>query len=98
MKTSLLIGLLVCAPRLVSAQAADKSAPHSRIEAKSCALSDMVDGLRRALHRGSPALRRYARELLKESTLAIAPEQLHAAFARERDPQVIEALGAALAA
>lgn len=100
MKTSLLIGSLVLAPFVARAENELESKPvvRSHIEAKSCALDDMLDGLRRALHRGSPALRRYARELLKESTLGIAPEQLQAAFSRERDPQVIEALGASLAA
>src|SRR4051812_37115997 len=78
--------------------AATQTLAQNRIQAKSCSLADMLDGLRHALHRGSPALRHYARDLLKESTLAVAPEQLQAAFARERDPQVIEALGAALAA
>jgi HEAT repeat protein len=68
------------------------------IQPKTCSLVDMLDGLRHALHRGSPALRRYARDLLKESTLSLPPEQVRAAFLRERDPQIVEALGAALAA
>lgn len=98
MKTSFLIGLLCLVPIVADAESENQSTARSNIAAKRCALDDMLDGMRRALHRGSPALRLYARELLKESTLALAPEQLHAAFARERDPQVIEALGAALAA
>jgi len=89
---------LVASAETQTATTPESSAVRSRIEAKSCALDDMIDGLRRSLHRGSPALRRYARELLKESTLAISGGELQAAFSREKDPQVIEALGAALAA
>lgn len=68
------------------------------VQVKTCSLADMIDGLRQALRHGSPALRRYARELLKESSIAIDPDALRTALMRENDPQLVEALGAALAA
>ena len=82
------------APAAGSSQAAATPAP---MQVKACSLNDMIDGLRQALRRGSPALRRYARELLKESAIALDPDALRSAFARETDPQLVEALGAALA-
>ncbi|HRI50525.1 MAG TPA: HEAT repeat domain-containing protein [Pseudomonadota bacterium] len=85
---------------LVPLPRAAAETPHATapVQARSCSLDDMLAGLRQALRHGSPALRRYARELLKESAIALTPEELRAAFTRERDPQVVESLGAALAA
>lgn len=82
----------------VSRAPAETARAREPVQARSCSLDDMLAGLRQALHHGSPALRRYARELLKESAIALTPEELRAAFLRERDPQVVESLGAALAA
>jgi len=62
-----------------------------------CSLPVMVDDLRAALKEGSPALRKYMKVLLKEAALTMPVGELQQAFANERDPEVLEALGAALA-
>ena len=63
-----------------------------------CSLPAMIDDLRSALQDGSPSLRKYMKLLLKEAALGMSPAELRAAFDAERDPAVLEALGAALAA
>ncbi len=63
-----------------------------------CTFEGMVDDVRGALRTGSPAFKRYVRERLKESVLALPPEVLQAAVERERDPEVLEVLSAALSA
>lgn len=88
-------GVPAQAPPATATSGAGAASP---VQVKACSLSDMIDGLRQALRRGSPALRHYARELLKESAIALDPDALRSAFARETDPQLVEALGAALAA
>lgn len=62
-----------------------------------CSLAVLIDGLRAAMKDGSPALQSYMKALLKESALRLSLPELHAAFAAERDPKVVEALGVALA-
>jgi len=62
-----------------------------------CSVPAMVEKLRSALRSGSPALQKYSRTLLTESALAMTPEALIAAIDREREPAVLEVLGAALA-
>jgi hypothetical protein len=62
-----------------------------------CSLAVLIDGLRAAMKDGSPALQSYMKALLKESALRLSIPELHAAFAAERDPKVVEALGVALA-
>ncbi|EYF05250.1 HEAT repeat domain-containing protein [Chondromyces apiculatus] len=62
-----------------------------------CALPAMVDSLRGALQQGSPALRRYMQLHIKEAALSFPAGELRALFAAERDPAMLEALGAALA-
>jgi hypothetical protein len=62
-----------------------------------CSVSTMVEQLRGALTDGSPALQRYMLELLKEAALRMPLDELRAAFAAERNPRVLEALGVALA-
>lgn len=105
MRAALLTACLggLCLAPLASARAQTQTQTQTAhapepVQARSCSLDDMLAGLRQALRHGSPALRRYARELLKESAIALPPEELRAAFLRERDPQVVESLGAALAA
>lgn len=68
-----------------------------RLERAPCSLAVMVEDLRGALLDGSPALQKYMRTLLKEGALRLPVEELRAAFAAERDPRVLEALGVALA-
>jgi len=68
-----------------------------RLERAPCSLAVMLADLRGALKDGSPALQKYMRTLLKEGALRLPAEELRAAFAAERDPEVLEALGVALA-
>jgi hypothetical protein len=62
-----------------------------------CTVEGMLDDVRAAMKGGSPSLQRYVKWRLKEAALAMSPEQLQSALAREGDPAVLEALGAALA-
>lgn len=78
-----------------AAQAADESRPMQKV---TCSLSSMLDELREGLKSGSPAYKKYLRKLLKEAALGLPTAELQAAFARERDPELVESLGAALAA
>ncbi len=67
------------------------------LERALCSLDTMVEDLRGSLRDGSPALRRYMLTLLKEAALRFPLDELRGAFAAERDPEVLEALGVALA-
>ncbi|QQR43722.1 HEAT repeat domain-containing protein [Myxococcus xanthus] len=62
-----------------------------------CTVQGMLDDVRVAMKNGSPALKRYVKMRLKEAALAMPAESLLAALQGERDPEVLEALGAALA-
>lgn len=62
-----------------------------------CTVQGMLDDVRMAMKHGSPALKRYVKVRLKEAALAMSAESLLAALHGERDPEVLEALGAALA-
>lgn len=64
---------------------------------RACTLPDMVHDLRSVLKHGSPALRRYMRQLFDQSSLSLPLEELVHAFGVERDPEVLEVLGAAIA-
>jgi HEAT repeat protein len=90
------VALLVAGAWLVPlpALAAETSEPLRKV---TCSFAGMVDDVREALKTGSPALKRYVRTRLKEAALAMPPEELRAAVAGERDPAVLEVLGAALA-
>jgi HEAT repeat protein len=62
-----------------------------------CSYPALIEDLRAALKTGTPELQRYMKEVLKEASLGMPPEELIAAIERERDPAVLEALGASLA-
>lgn len=62
-----------------------------------CTVETMLVDVRAALKDGSPALRRYVKVRLREAALALPVAELQAALEREREPEVLEALGAALA-
>lgn len=62
-----------------------------------CTVEGMLEDVRAALKGGSPALQRYVKLRLREAALAMSADGLQAALSRERDPAVLEALGAALA-
>lgn len=62
-----------------------------------CTMEGMLEDAREGLKSGSPAYQRYVKQRLKEAALAMSPDALRAAVAQERDPAVLEAVGAALA-
>jgi HEAT repeat protein len=62
-----------------------------------CTVDGMLEEVRAALKEGSPAYQRYVRTRLKEAALAMSPELLQQAVTHERDPAVLEVVGAALA-
>ncbi|RKH38661.1 HEAT repeat domain-containing protein [Corallococcus sicarius] len=62
-----------------------------------CTVEGMLDEVRVAMKTGSPAYQRYARLRLKEAAIALPPQALGKAVSEERDPGVLEAIGAALA-
>ncbi|HEU4413114.1 MAG TPA: hypothetical protein VFS43_48180 [Polyangiaceae bacterium] len=88
---------LAAAALALLAGAAEPEGSAPAPEREPCSLPGMVDDLRAALHDGSPALQKYQKFLLKEAAMRVPPERLRAAFAAERDPGVLEALGAAIA-
>ena len=63
-----------------------------------CSFSNMVRDLRQGLREGSPTYRRYLLEQLKEAARAMPPDELLKAVNEEREPAVLEVLGAGLAA
>ncbi|MCC7075151.1 MAG: hypothetical protein IT383_27810 [Deltaproteobacteria bacterium] len=95
--TKLLIRcLLACslggAPSLAWATSADASAADAM-----CDTASLIEASRVGLDRGSPALKRYLRALWVEAAQQLPDEGLLRALEREQDPQVVEAVGAALA-
>lgn len=97
--SGLVTGLLgAFAPLSSDAIAAAPAETSRALEPATCSLEDGVAQLREALRHGSPAFQRYARAWLKESAHALPLRELEAMFASERDPEVVEALSAALAA
>lgn len=62
-----------------------------------CSYATMFDDLRAALKTGTPEFQRYMKELLKEAALGMPVEELLTAIQWERDPEMLESLGAALA-
>lgn len=71
--------------------------PTASLRQATCTVEGMLDDVREALKGGSPALQRYVKLRLKEAALAMPAASLQAALARERDPAMLETLGAALA-
>jgi hypothetical protein len=62
-----------------------------------CTMEGMLEDVRVGLKSGSPAYQKYVRTRLKEAAIAMSPDALRAAVAQERDPAVLEVVGAALA-
>lgn len=79
-------------PGLVWAQEA-AAAPRQT----ACTVEGMLEDVRVGLKEGSPAYQRYVRMRLKEAAIAMPPDALRIAVSQERDPAVLEAVGAALA-
>lgn len=69
-----------------------------RLAQKQCSIGAQIEALRAGLRRGSPALKRFLRQQLRELAPSVPLAELRAAFERERDPAVIEELSGALAA
>lgn len=92
-RTTLLSALLFLLP----APALATGPQETLLKPATCTVEGMLDDVRDALKEGSPSLRRYVKLRLKEAAIAMPAETLLAALARERDPAVLEALGAALA-
>ncbi len=78
-------------PTTVGAQ---NQAPFQQV---TCSFRNMLDELRVGLKSGSPAYRKYLLLHLKEAARSMPPDELRAAVEQERDPAVLEALGAGLA-
>lgn len=74
------------------------SGPAPRLVQKQCAIGAQIEALRAGLRRGSPALKRFLRQQLRELAPTLPLAELRAAFEREREPAVIEELSGALAA
>jgi hypothetical protein len=62
-----------------------------------CTMEGMLEDVRAGLKSGSPAYQRYVRIRLKEAAIAMNADSLRAAVSQERDPAVLEVVGAALA-
>jgi hypothetical protein len=88
-----LLAAATCCLLPARAQAQDGAVPLRKI---SCSFSGMVQELRGAMKTGSPAYRKYVLEQLKMAAKALPAEELLALVSREREPDVLEALGAAL--
>ncbi len=67
------------------------------LEPEACTLGGFLAQARRSLSRASPAYRKYLRELIKDMAIELPAEALTGALLDERDPELIELLGAALA-
>jgi len=90
------VALLAAAAWLLPAPAVaqNQQLPIQRV---TCSFSNMLDELRSGLRTGSPAYRKYLLQHIKEAARSMPPDELIAAVEQERDPSVLEALGAALA-
>ncbi|HEU0035278.1 MAG TPA: hypothetical protein VFQ53_31850 [Kofleriaceae bacterium] len=73
------------------------ASPEPAPTGKICAVGDLLAQVR-SMGRGSPAYRKYVTRLLREAAPDLDERELVAAFEAERDPAMIELLGAALAA
>ncbi|MCP3139239.1 HEAT repeat domain-containing protein [Pyxidicoccus xibeiensis] len=91
-RTALLSALLCLPPPSALA-----TGPVEPLRPATCTVESMLEDVRAGLKGGSPALQRYLKLRLKEAAIAMPAEALQAALAREKDPAVLEALGAALA-
>ena len=91
------VALLASAAWLLPATSSASGSNEAPLSQTTCSFSGMVDELRAALKTGSPAYRKYVKERLKMAARAMPADQLMAAVQQERDPDVLEALGAAVA-
>jgi hypothetical protein len=89
------VALLAAATWLLpgTAGAQDNALP---LRQTTCSFTGMVQELRGALKTGTPAYRKYVLAQLKMAAKAMPAEELLGMVAQEREPDVLEALGAAL--
>lgn len=85
-------------PVLQSPMASASSSTAPRLTQKRCSVDAQIEALRAGLRRGSPALKRFLRQQLRELAPTLPLAELRAAFEREREPALIEELSGALAA
>jgi hypothetical protein len=91
------VALLAAATWLLPAAASAAATNEPPLRPVTCSFTGMVDELRGAMKSGSPAYRKYVKERLKLAARAMPAEELLAAVQQERDPDTLEALGAAVA-
>jgi HEAT repeat protein len=91
------VALLAAMAWLLPASASAAGGDETALRATTCSFSGMIGELRAALKSGSPAYRKYVKDRLKLAARVMPAEQLLAAVQDERDPDTLEALGAALA-
>jgi hypothetical protein len=89
-------GLLGASPG--SAWAVGEGKGKAPIQQVECSVDSMINDVRTGLKKGSAAYKKYLKNLLREASVSIPFEQLRSAFEQERDPEMVEALGGALAA
>ncbi|HYO51618.1 HEAT repeat domain-containing protein [Archangium sp.] len=91
------VALLASAAWLLPATSSATGSNPPPFQQTTCSFSGMVDELRAALKTGSPAYRKYVKARLKTAARVMPADELIGAVQQERDPDVLEALGAALA-
>ncbi|QRN96405.1 HEAT repeat domain-containing protein [Archangium violaceum] len=91
------VALLAAVAWLLPASASAADTDKTPLRQVTCSFTGMVDELRAALKSGSPAYRKYVKERLKVAARAMPADELLAIIQQERDPDTLEALGAALA-
>lgn len=93
MRTTLFV--LVAGATVAGIAVASPSAPPI---GATCDVEGLVSQVRDGLGSGSPAYKKYLQRLLREKAPMLPVSELRAAFAAERDPEMLEQLAAALAA
>lgn len=91
------MALLASAAWLLPATALASGSNEPPLRQTTCSFTGMVDELRAAMKTGSPAYRKYVKARLKMAGRVMPADELLAAVQQERDPDVLEALGAAVA-
>lgn len=96
--TTLCLGTLALGALLPAAAVGQAAGPAPALAGETCSVDGLLAQIRRGLGSQSEAYRRYLRSLLREAAVTLPALQLHAAFARETHPVVVEQLAAALVA
>ena len=91
------VALLASAAWLLPATSLASGSNEAPLSQTTCSFTGMVDELRAAMKSGSPAYRKYVKARLKMAGRVMTADELLTAVQQERDPDVLEALGAAVA-